>query len=280
MESATSLAVIPLKPAYFSPVDLDGNRRVVQLLLELNVAQAGDLFHPRFDLLGAGARVSARFGLETASLDGGGRAEAHHLADHVSRLRNPKANCSARARVDSWVNPCFWSRSASQGLTLRGQRLFPQLLAECAGGECRNLAEGDPHLAVSSGPRMNRMRLLIEKKRRHKPAPAKPMEMSTLPRRRPPLESPGSPLAQVWRVISKSEPGGAAEADHELAPNRPGGNSSVPEPWSPAPRARRSRPGRGRHQSRAAAPGSRPRRWNAVCTRANEKSRRTPGTKR
>ena len=33
---------------------------------------------------------------------------------------NPKITCSARAWADSWVSPCFWSRSASQGFTFSG----------------------------------------------------------------------------------------------------------------------------------------------------------------
>jgi hypothetical protein len=71
---------------------------------------------------------------------------------------------------------------------------------------------------------MNRMRLLIEKI--GDTCPAKPIAMSTLPS---PASSwiTSSALVQIWRVISKLEPGGARKRITN-SPESTCGNNSVP----------------------------------------------------
>ena len=61
------------------------HRRVIEQLVELHVAERGDLLHLLEDLQRVGPNVRP-IGAGHDHLDGRRRAEAHHLADDVARL--------------------------------------------------------------------------------------------------------------------------------------------------------------------------------------------------
>ena len=64
-------------------IDRDIERGIAAFLRDLEVAQESQAGHPRADLQGVGVIVRETDALH-GDLDGGGRTEAHHLADDVA----------------------------------------------------------------------------------------------------------------------------------------------------------------------------------------------------
>src|ERR1700683_1055106 len=124
-------------------------------------------------------------------------------------------------------------------------------------------------ICPSSGPRMNRMRLLTEKS--GDTCTAKTIEMATFSA---PASSwiTWSDLAQIWRVISKLEPGGARKRTTN-SPESTCGKSSLPScgPRTASSAALRTKyAGTTTRRHSTSQPTTLP---NLACTFANEGTR-------
>ena len=136
---------------------------------------------------------------------------------------NPKITFSRVAWAASVVNPLLCSRCASQGITLFGQHLA-EPLAERVAGLMPLSSRRATRIWPSSGPRMNRMMLLI--RRAGRPARRSP---SRWPRSRP-----RPPPRITWRHLDQHLPGNlevGARRGRNRSTNSPEstcGKSSVP----------------------------------------------------